>query len=509
MKGTIITALLSLTVMAAAQEWTARYNGTGDSLDGAAAIAVDGGGNVYVTGRSMAPNYGYDYVTVKYNSAGSQQWAPRYDGPVSSYDEASDIAIDDSGNVLVTGRSYGVGTFYDYATVKYNAAGSQQWVQRYNGPGNSHDEAKGICVDRFRNVYVTGRTYDATTSEDYTTIKYNAAGDEKWVRRYNGPGGGFDEARAIAVDSAGNVYVTGASYGGSTDVDYATVKYDTAGVELWVRRYNGPANSTDEAVAIAVDRSGNATVTGSSWGSSSYYDYATVKYNAAGTQQWAARYNGTASGPDNAYAITVDTAGNIYVTGRSSGMVDYDYATVKYNPAGSEQWARQYNGPGDSYDEAYAVAVDPPGNAVVTGRSMGLSGGEDYATVKYTAAGTQIWAGRYNGPAGDNDVASAIALDDAGNIYVTGESYGIGSGTDYATLKYAYTVTVDETDISDPVLDTPSIPGIVRDLTGIIKDHPYRVYDITGRETEPVKMTQGIYFLKIGRSAIKKIIIIK
>ncbi len=508
MKSSIIL-LFIFTVMVAAQEWTARYNGTGNSLDGAAAICVDQGGNVYVTGRSMAPNYGYDYVTVKYNSAGSQQWAPRYDGPVSSYDEAFGIAIDDSGNVLVTGRSYGVGTYYDYATVKYNAAGSQQWVQRYNGPGNSLDEAKAVCVDHSRNVYVTGRTYDATTSDDYTTIKYNAAGDEKWVRRYNGPGGGFDEARSICCDSAGNVYVTGASYGGSTDADYATVKYDTAGVELWVRRYNGPANSTDEAVAIAADRSGNVIVTGSSWGSGTYQDYATVKYNAAGTQQWAARYNGTASGPDNAYAITVDTAGNIYVTGRSSGMVDYDYATVKYNSAGAEQWARQYNGPGDSYDEAYAVAVDPSGNTVVTGRSLGLSGGEDYATVKYTAAGNQSWIGRYNGPGGDNDAAAAIAIDDAGNIYVTGESYGTGTATDYATLKYLYTVAVEEPWSSGAGLKKPAIPGIVHELTGIMKDRLYRIYDITGREVATERITQGVYFIKISNSTFKKIIIIK
>jgi len=500
-----IIFILVFMAMGASQEWTVRYNGTGDSLDGAAAIAVDGGGNVYVTGRSMAPNYGYDYVTIKYNNTGSQQWAPRYDGPVSSYDEACGICLDDSGNVIVTGRSYGVGTYYDYATVKYNAVGSQQWVQRYNGPGGGYDEAKAVCCDHSRNVYVTGRTYDAITSDDYTTIKYNTAGTEQWVRRYNGPGGGVDEARAIACDSAGNVYVTGASYGGSADVDYATVKYDTAGVEQWVRRYNGPGNSTDEAVAIAVDRAGNVIVTGSSWGSGTYHDYATVKYNSAGTQQWVARYNGIANGPDNAYALALDTAGNIYVTGRSSGLVDYDYATVKYNPAGVEQWARQYNGPDDSYDEAYAVAVDQTGNTVVTGRSVGASGGEDYATVKYTAAGNQSWVRRYNGPGNDNDVANAIALDDAGNIYITGESYGSGTATDYATLKYSYTVTVQEplNPVGHPVFILSTI------LVGAIKVPPgSKLYDALGCETDGTQ-GPGIYFLRFGSKIKTKIIKIK
>jgi len=100
-----------------------------------------------------------------------------------------------------------------------------------------------------------------------------------WVARYNGPGNGWDAARAIALDNSGNIYVTGESWGSGTEYDYATVKYDSSGVEQWVARYNGPGNWWDNAYAIDLDNLGNVYVTGRSMGSGTYYDYATIKYS--------------------------------------------------------------------------------------------------------------------------------------------------------------------------------------------------------------------------------------
>jgi len=90
-------------------------------------------------------------------------------------------------------------------------------------------------------------------------------------------------------------------------------------IEQWVARYDGPGNSTDCPVAMAVDASGNVYVTGTSDGSGTYGDYATVKYDSSGTALWVARYNGPENGEDNARAVTVDASGNVYVTGASGG----------------------------------------------------------------------------------------------------------------------------------------------------------------------------------------------
>ncbi len=427
------------------EEWVARYNGPGNSGDYANAIAVDGSGNVYVTGESYGSGSSFDYMTVKYNSEGEEQWVARYDGPGNSSDEAHAIAVDGSGNVYVTGYSKGSDTYYDYATVKYNSSGQEQWVARYDGPGNDDDYASAIAVDGSGNVYVTGGSEGSGTSSDYATVKYNSSGEEQWVARYNGPGNGNDYANAIAVDGSGNIYVTGRSYNSDSDIeddwDYATVKYNSEGQEQWVARYDGPENSYDKATAIAVDGSGNVYVTGYSKGSDTYYDYATVKYNSSGEEQWVARYNGPGNYYDYAHAIAIDGSGNVYVTGESRGSGTFDdYATVKYNSSGQEQWVARYNGPGNSGDGANAIAVDGSGNIYVTGSSYNLDldikDDWDYATVKYNSEGQEQWVARYNGPGNSSDEANAIAVDGSGNVYVTGSSVGSGTSFDYMTVKY-------------------------------------------------------------------------
>jgi hypothetical protein len=244
-------------------------------------MAVDSSGNVYVTGAS-----GGDYATVKYDADGNQLWVARYDGPANSGDQAFAMAVDSSGNVHVTGGSPGSGTSSDYATVKYDTNGNELWAARYDGPANSYDGAYAIAVDASGDVYIAGRSYGSGTSSDYATVKYDTNGNEIWVRRHNGPANDFDEAAAVAVDDAGSVYVTGLSDGGATYWDYATMKYDSSGNEVWVATYNGPANDYDDAWAMAVDASGNVYVTGGSEGLDTGYDYATVKYSQQVAPTW-------------------------------------------------------------------------------------------------------------------------------------------------------------------------------------------------------------------------------
>ncbi|MDQ3018975.1 MAG: SBBP repeat-containing protein [Bacteroidota bacterium] len=429
-------------------QWVARYNGPsiGYSTGGPSSVAVDGSGNVYVTGRrGVYPNY--DYATIKYNSSGVQQWVQVYNGVSGGNynNEAFSIAVDDSGNVYVTGQSAEIGFYnnYDYATIKYNTSGIQQWVRIYNGPGNDGDVALSLAVDGSGNVYVTGYSWGGSlTSSDYATIKYNSSGVQQWVHRYNGPAGAgnnSDFAWSLTVDGSGNVYVTGKSDGNGTGSDYATIKYNSSGVQQWVQRYNGPANGYDAATArsLAVDSSGNVYVTGESTGIGTALDYATIKYNSFGVQQWVQRYSGLGSGYDRAYSIVADVSGNVIVTGESAGSGGIsDYATIKYNSNGDSLWIRRYNGPGNNYDVAGSLAVDGSGNVYVTGSSDGSGTGRDYATIKYNSSGVQQWIQRYNEYANGNDGASSLAVDGSGNVYVTGFSI-----SDYATIKYSENIT--------------------------------------------------------------------
>jgi len=108
-----------------------------------------------------------------------------------------------------------------------------------------------------------------------------------------------------------------------------TIGYSSGGTPLWTSRYGGPGVGNDQAKAIAVDKNGNVFVTGSSWNGTNY-DFATIKYNGSGTQQWVDRYNGPANGTDAGYAITVDTSGSAYATGERTSATGTDYATIKY-----------------------------------------------------------------------------------------------------------------------------------------------------------------------------------
>ena len=118
------------------------------------------------------------------------------------------MVIDFVGNIYVTGYSTGTGINYDYTTVKYNSAGVEQWVARYNGPASDDDAATAVAVDAWGNVYVTGYSVGSATDFDYATVKYNSSGVEQWVVRYNGLGNDYDYATALAIDESGNVYVT-------------------------------------------------------------------------------------------------------------------------------------------------------------------------------------------------------------------------------------------------------------------------------------------------------------
>ena len=175
----------------------------------------------------------------------------------------------------------------------------------------------------------------------------------------------------------------------------------TPGAQLWVSRYNGPGNNTDQASSVAVSPAGDTVyVTGTSWGSTSGFDYATVAYNATtGAQLWLSRYNGlgNAGGEATAVAVSPD-GGTVFVTGFSyGGTSGDDYATVAYSAAtGAQLWVNRYNGPGNSTDHASSLAVSPSGSTVyVTGSSWGSTSGKDYATVAYSAAtGAQLWVSR-------------------------------------------------------------------------------------------------------------------
>jgi DNA-binding beta-propeller fold protein YncE len=289
----------------------------------------------------------------------------------------------------------------------------------------------------------------------------------QWVALYDGQtSDGGDTATSLAMSPDGSkVFVTGHSskWGdefGLSD-DYSTVAYSAAsGSELWVARYNGPADFDDVATSLVVSPDGSKVfVTGRSYDSSSgsSYDYATVAYSAAsGSELWVARSDGPANkvtrharyiGPtynyDFAHSLAVSPDGTkVFVTGEaydSGGSPDY--ATVAYSASsGSELWVARYDGSANLIDFATSLAVSPDGSMVfVTGESDHSSSSQDFATVAYSASsGSELWVARYDGSANSANGATALAFSpDGSKVFVTGYSADSGGVSAYATAAYS------------------------------------------------------------------------
>ncbi|WP_428656423.1 SBBP repeat-containing protein [Runella sp.] len=379
------------------------------------------------------------------------------------------VAVDAGGNVYVTGAYAGTVAFgntsitsvgsQDIFIAKYNGAGALQWVRSAGGPNG--DQGLSIAVNASGNVYITG-LYSATATFGNTSVtaagandifvaKYDNNGNFQWVRS----AGGTDEdnGRGIAVDAAGNAYITGhfrstATFGGSPVTsaggeDIVIAKYDNDGTFQWV--YSTGSSSDDRGMGITTDAAGNMFVTGyyletinlggTSLTSSGGYDIFLAKYNSGGVVQWAKTLGGL--GHEYGQSVAVSPNGNIAVAGGFQGPTSFSGTTInsegirdmfvlKCNSAGGFLWAK--TGGGTGYDHGYSVFVDANDQTYVTGCfettgkfgtvSKVAAGSQDIFVAKYSSGGTLQWVVSAGGTG--SDIAMGVAIDSNINIYFTG-----------------------------------------------------------------------------------------
>jgi uncharacterized delta-60 repeat protein len=404
--------------------WTSHYEAGDKVID----LVMDSSGNIYVTGTT--DSNGPDIVTVKYDSSGTLLWEARYRN-AEGEDGPGALKVDGAGNVYVTGYCDGGRSGYDWLTIKYNSSGKQVWFKRLNNPENHQDYANDIVLDKAGNVYITGCSrYDATDL-DIVTVKYSPSGALKWAKRLSGPGilpnWRDDNGRCIGIDKAGNIYVAG--YSESSSRDIVTIKFKSSGQVLWDKRYDGPDHGNDEPSGLAVDTDGNVYVTGNSYGSGTSEDMFLIKYSASGEQKWVERYTSPGEGPEDAQDIFLDKSGNVYVTGSGNFSGHNKFVTLKYDPTGARKWVALY---ALTYSSgAYSIDGDDSGNVYVTGGGMTETLIDKMVTIKYNAQGKKKWTALYSGPNKDDD-GRAIALDPSGAVIVAGESWDAG----WVIIKY-------------------------------------------------------------------------
>jgi len=246
---------------------------------------------------------------------------------------------------------------------------------------------------------------------------------QAWVARYNnGITNGTNQVAKMALDTLGNIYITGFSGNSLSNLGYATIKYAPNGTLLWAARYDSTNYPSAAPSSLVLDNSNNVIVTGSAL---------TVKYDTNGNQLWTAHCAGT--------ALAADTNGNIVVTGFGT-----NFNTVKLSPRGSNLWTTTYIDVGPTIGQA--IVLDGSGNAYVSGSDtfyyltywVGPYLISDpmltVTTIKYDSNGNQLWkASQQTGQTTGVQVEGA-ALDSGYNLYVLSDFYP--NGERYSTLKY-------------------------------------------------------------------------
>ncbi len=426
--------LLAVPGLILAQTWVARHDGTAGSSDRASSVAVDSAGSVYVSGYSTGATSGRDFLTIKYNQAGDTVWTRRYSSNGAADDSAAGIVCDPRGFVVVTGTT--TSTSLDILTIKYNSLTAETlWTRRYNGPGNGADRPADIALDQSGNVYVCG-TVRVGGHDEAAVIKYNQAGTQQWVVRLGTTlRDSSSAATALAADQSGFVYVCGRIRDSLGTNDYLVSKLTAAGGVSWTRRHNGSGRGQDSAVALVVDGSGNVYVTGASQGDTTGMDILTLKYSPAGTLLWVARDGNRSWSDDGGTAIALDASGGVWVAGGASGPNGVDCVLIHHDPGGAVLSHSSYDGPAHGDDQPHAIALDPLGGVYLTGVSAG-STGMDVLTIKHDPTGRLGWLSRYDGPTHGQDQGMALAVPEPGRLLVAGFTQTADANDDFLTMQY-------------------------------------------------------------------------
>ena len=442
--------------------WSDHYGAAAN--DGFTALTTGSAGAVYTAGftrapgATNAPGSGGQLLLVKYvdaNGAMSREWVRTFAVHGVTGASASKVAVDSAGNVIVAG-TVGVpdltGKGSDIVVLKYSSAGALVWRTTYDGPGHREDYVNGLALDAHGNALVVGASVGKGTGRDYVTIKVRAHGSRAWVRRYAGPGG-FDEARGVAVDAAGNVYVTGWSNGKPTIPKSGmrrtlTVSYSAAGAQRWIATV-GRRHSWSGAAAVMLSdvRGARGVIISGYQGdwASGKENLMFVKYDAAsGKAIWKRILaNGATTEP---HAAAIDGNGAPIAAGMSDSPGGIQGYIAGLSASGGDAWhsalPSKFGNPG--WAEFDALAVSAGGGVLAGGWAQSAEPPSDLYSfvprafvVRYSPSWPMTAPLDYVGAGGatSNDKCAAVAIG-ANGMYAVGQESSTAGGLDAVLIKF-------------------------------------------------------------------------
>ena len=416
------------------QQWVQRFTSDSTRDESVNDMFVDSEGNVYVTGSQRSLPFpgqaSIEAVTVKYNTLGELQWIQNYRATGNNGAFGRAVHVDAAGNVYVTGESaiYSGGA-NKALIIKYSPSGTQLWSYLF-AYSSAYNGGMDIITDADGNVYVTGEyATNVITYNNIFLVKFSPSGSLINQTFYHS---GSEGARKIGMDGSGKIII-GGSLNDDDSTAFIALKYEQNLDLVWASRWGNGVGNVNK-IDMKIDINSNILLAGTN---SLAIDYYLVKYDPAGSVQWGRNYN-SAQGNDKANAVDCDNSGNVYVTGTTGGPgfpLTEKITTVKYLPDGTQAWVRSFDGGAapDGYS-GYDNDVDDSANIVVTGVKYSTS---DIVTLKYDQAGNLSWSINYNGTGNSSDLGVSVATDGNGNVYTSGNSLGISSGYDIAVIKYS------------------------------------------------------------------------
>jgi hypothetical protein len=431
------------------EQWRTIVRGTSPGAEEATALALDAAGDVVVVGTLHNETTGNDLSVVKLRAdTGAEVWRADVNGAASPRERAHAVALDAAGDVYVAGAVWPNGN-PDFAVVKLDGAtGGEVWRTVLAGTAiGDEDEAITVAVDAAGNVYAGGYMTNTALAEDLTVVKLDAGGVEQWRRMVDGGAGGWDVTRRVRTSAGGALFAAGWLTSATTGSDFTVLRLDPAtGGDLWSRRLDGDANfGLFEDFAYDLALVGDDVVAAGELASAATAaDLTVVRLaGATGATVWQTSLDGGLAQRDVAFALAVDGADDVVAAG---SFTDGGLALVKLAGAtGAEAWRAMLAGE-LGFNAARAIAVDDSGHPVAAGQIGNTGGNHDFALLAVAGGdGAERWRVVLNGvAAGGADSGEAVVADAAGDVFVAGELETVDRSLDVAVLKLASTTGAEQ-----------------------------------------------------------------
>ncbi|MCB0761026.1 MAG: S8 family serine peptidase [Flavobacteriales bacterium] len=357
--------------------WEIEWNHAGNQNDYGTSVDIDNINNIYIGGATYNESQAaYDYVVLKYNKYGVLQWSRIFNGVSNGDDIATDILVDSSGSVLVTGGSLGAGSLVDYCTLKYSASGILEWESRYDFTGYYDGAVKIAQIGS--HYLVVGASGADWNSWDIASVKYDSNGVQVASKRSSNSGVGFDQPMDLKTDTNGNFYICGKTTSIGNGSDWLVQKLDEDLVEVWTFQSDG-AGFDDVANGLCLDANGDVFVTGFESNSSGGQSFVTRKINSVGVEEWVKVLEGGAVTESWVGNGIIVSNGQVIACGAITNNGEQDAFLQAFSANGQKDWSYLLENPG--IDNATKVSEGQNNNLIVCG-TITNGGAESYLSLK-------------------------------------------------------------------------------------------------------------------------------